>query len=73
MPGFENEWRLGRMCWSGFDHAQYCKSRWQDSSKWEEGKIVGGLCFAGREIEAKVVGSIMEVATELEIGICSQN
>lgn len=38
----------------------------------KKGKIVGGLCFAGREIEAKVVGSIMEVATELEIGICSQ-
>ncbi|HHY39634.1 MAG TPA: DUF342 domain-containing protein [Syntrophaceticus sp.] len=39
----------------------------------KKGKIVGGLCFAGLEIEAKVVGSIMEVATELEIGISSQD
>ncbi len=39
----------------------------------KKGKIVGGLCFAGLEIEAKVVGSMMEVATELEIGISSQD
>lgn len=39
----------------------------------KKGKIVGGLCLAGLEIDAKVVGSIMEVATELEIGISSQD
>jgi len=39
----------------------------------KKGKIVGGLCFAGLEIVAKVVGSTMAVATELEIGISSQD
>lgn len=39
----------------------------------KNGKIVGGLCFAGQEIEAKVIGSNIAVTTELEIGISSQD
>lgn len=41
--------------------------------KGQKGKIIGGLCFAGEEIEAKVIGSMLAVNTELEIGISSQS
>lgn len=35
----------------------------------ESGQLVGGFCCAGREIEAKSVGSQLEVATQLQVGI----
>ncbi len=34
-----------------------------------KGVIVGGVCRAGEDIEAKVVGSYLATATELEVGV----
>lgn len=40
--------------------------------KGRKGKIIGGLCFAGEDIEGKVIGSPLAVNTQLEIGVSSQ-
>ena len=39
----------------------------------KKGKIIGGLCFAGEDIEARVIGSPLAAPTQLEIGISSQS